>query len=108
RAALRHRGGDRIVRARLIAVAGGAPAAEQLVDEYARAGAGIAVDHQAAGIDERSLDRISRAASGKAGVIPAMHEALHALPSLHQRETWAQQMGVIASARGVDEMHRSE
>ena len=52
-AALRHRGGDRVVRARLVRVAGRALAAEQLVDQHAGAGAGIAVDHQALRVGER-------------------------------------------------------
>ena len=46
-AALRHGGGDGVVRARLVAVAGGPRAREQLIDQHARAGAGIAVDHEA-------------------------------------------------------------
>src|SRR5262249_46077672 len=53
RAALRHRGGDGVVRARLVAIAGGPRAVEQPVDEHARSGTGIAVDHQAARIAER-------------------------------------------------------
>src|SRR5262249_44457036 len=53
RAALRYRGGDGVVRARLIAVARGPRAVKQPVDEHARSGTGIAVDHQAARIAER-------------------------------------------------------
>src|SRR3954447_18060044 len=43
--ALRNRGGHGVVRARLVAVTGRPRPAEQLVDEDARAGAGIAIDH---------------------------------------------------------------
>ena len=107
-AALRHRGGDRVVRARLVAVAGRPRAGEQLVDQHARAGAGIAVDHQARRIGERRLDRLGRAAAREARVARPVDEALHALPALHQREARAQQMRVVDAARGIDEMHRRE
>src|SRR5262249_49590473 len=90
RAALRYRGGDSVMRARLIAVARGPRTVEQPVDEHARSGAGIAVDHQAARIAERGSQCIGCAVFGKAGVVAAVHEALHPLPALHQRETAAQ------------------
>src|SRR5215472_5349283 len=72
RAALRHRGGDGVVRARLVAIARGPRAVEQPVDEHARSGAGIAVDHQAARIAERGSECIGCAVSGKAGVVAAV------------------------------------
>ena len=67
-AALRDRGGDRVVRARLVGVAGRPRAREQLVDQHARAGAGIAVDHQAVRIGERGLERVRGAAAFEARV----------------------------------------
>ncbi len=45
-AALRDRRGDGVVRLRLVGVAGRPLAVEQRVDQHARAGAGVAVDHQ--------------------------------------------------------------
>ena len=62
---LRDRGGDRVVRLRLVGVAGRPRAREQLVDQHARAGAGIAVDHQRGRIGERRLERLLRALPSK-------------------------------------------
>ena len=56
-AVLRDRCGDRVMRARLVGVAGRPRAAEQAVDQDARAGSGIAVDHQHRGIGERGFQR---------------------------------------------------
>src|SRR5262249_55874533 len=83
-------GGDGVVRARLVAIARGPRAVKQPVDEHARSGAGIAVDHQAVRIAERGSQCIGCAVPGKASVVAAVHEALHPLPALHQRETATQ------------------
>src|SRR5262249_58732135 len=106
RPTLRYGGCNRIVLARLIAVARGPRAPEQSVNQHPRAGARIAVHHQAARIGERGFDGIGRAASSKTSVVAAVHEALHALPAFHQGESRPQQMRVVDSARWVDEMHR--
>src|SRR5262249_50006703 len=94
-AALPHRGGDGVGRARMVAIARGPRAVEQPVGEHARSGAGIAVDHQAVRIAECGCQCIGCALPGKAGVVEAVHEALHPLPALHQRETAAQQVRVV-------------
>src|SRR5262249_18897273 len=83
-ATLHHRGGDRVVGTRLVAVARRPPAREQSVDQHARSSAGVAVDHQARRIGDGGGKRVSRSASGEADVIRPVYEALHALPTFQQ------------------------
>ncbi len=70
-AALRHRSRDRVVRARLVGVSRAASSPDQLVDQDARAGAGIAVDHEARGIGQRGFHRLFGALSLEALVAGA-------------------------------------
>src|SRR5262249_56799113 len=93
------------MRARLIAVAGGPRTFKHPVDEHARAGAGVAIDHEAPRIRERSCERVGGAASGEAGVVVAVHETLHALAALHPCEALAPQGCVVDSTFGIEEMH---
>ena len=104
-AALRDRGGDGVVRARLIAVARGPCAAKDLIDQNSRAGTGIAVDHQAVLFGKRGLDRLGDATALETRIAGTMHQALHALPAFHQREPWTQKMNVVKTGRRIDEMH---
>src|SRR5262249_59034804 len=56
----------------------------------------------------RSCERAGGAASGEADVVVAVHEALHALPALHQCEAFAQQVCVVDSTCRIEEMHRRQ
>src|SRR5690242_5632058 len=51
------RGGHRVMRARLMGVTRRLGAAQQTVDEHARAGAGIAVDHQDSALGQSGPQR---------------------------------------------------
>ena len=94
-AVLRHRGGDRVVRARLIPVTVRARRAEQAVDQDAGAGALVAVDHDAGGVGERRAHRVLRAQAFEALVAGAKHDALHPPPARHQFEAVRRGYGVL-------------
>src|SRR5262249_5300174 len=106
--ALRDGGSDRVVRARLVAVAGRPRTLEQPVDQHTRAGAGLAVDHQAGGIRERGLDRLGGASTLEARVAGPIDDALHALPPLHQREAGLHEVAVVDAGRGIEQVGRGE
>ena len=78
--ALRDRSGDRIVRFRLIGVSRRPRTIEQLVDQDARASAGIAVDHQRGGIGQNDFQRFLRAAALKSRITGPEQYALHPPP----------------------------
>ncbi len=101
-----HRGGDRVVRARLVGIAGRPFAAEQLIDQDACSRPGVAVDHQAGWVGERSLCRLRRGLALEALVAGAEQHALHALPAFDQRESRCEQVLVVNAGVGIDQMHR--
>src|SRR6266852_3928304 len=105
---LRHGGGNRIVRARLVPVAVGPRLAEQTVDQDARTGALVAVDHDAGGIGERRLHGLPRGLAFEALVAPAEYDALHAPPARHQLKAIAEIWRVVGLALVVEQMDRGE
>ena len=80
-----NRSGDGVVRARLIGVTGRLGPAQKTVDKYARAGTGIAVDHQDGGIGQSGLQRSLGAAALEARVAGTKYKALHAPPARDER-----------------------
>jgi hypothetical protein len=54
-AMLGNRGGYRVMRTRLIGISGRLGAAQKAIDQRARAGTGIAIDHQNGGIGQSGL-----------------------------------------------------
>ena len=107
-AMLRHGGGDRVVRLRLIPVAVGTRIAEQPVDQDARAGALVAVDHDAGGIGERRAHRILRVQAFETFVAGTKHDALHPPPARHQFKPIGEKRRVVALGLLVEQMDRRE
>src|SRR6266700_2547658 len=85
-AVLRDGGRHGVVRTRLVPIAFRARTAEQPVDQDARAGALVAVDHDAGGIGERGGDGLLRAQAFKALIAFPEHDALHPPPARHELE----------------------
>src|SRR5260370_7306000 len=75
-AALRDRGCDCVMGARLIAVAGRPRTLEQPIDEHARAGTDVTIDHEAAGIGEGSCERTGGGASREPRIVVAAPRTL--------------------------------
>src|SRR3954462_9035204 len=80
-AVLCDRRGHRVMRAWLVPVAFRARTTKQPVDQDARAGALVAVDHDAGGISERRGNGLLRAMPFEALVVLTEHDALHAPPA---------------------------
>src|ERR1700687_903554 len=97
-----------IVRARLIGIADWLGTAEKAVDEHTRAGTGIAVDHQNSGIGQCRLQRGLGAKALKARIARTKHKALHAPPARDQRQPRFEQMLVVDTSRGIDEVNRRD
>src|SRR5262249_9166150 len=71
---------------------------------HARAGAGVAVDHQGRLVGQNNFQRFVRAATLKASVTWPEHKALHPSPARDEEEAFGRKMLVILSARWIDEM----
>src|SRR4029077_15968650 len=95
---------DGVVRFRLIGVAGWARTAKYFVSQHARAGAGVAVDHQGRLICQNNFQRFVRAATLKTSITWPEHKALHPPPARDEDEALGRKMLVILSARWIDEM----
>src|SRR6185436_16826678 len=107
--ALRHRSSDRIMRARLVAVTGGPPIAEQSINQKTRAGSGISVDHDDTRICSRGLYCSLGVRVRETSIVGAINKSLHALPTLDQGEPpLVQQMSVVDSGLRIEEVHGSK
>ncbi len=105
---LRHRGGDGVVGARLVPVARRLRALEQAVDQRARAGARVAVDHEALGGSEGSRHGGVEVLVLESCVTLAEDEALQATPAPDQRQPLAEEGAVVEAALRVEQMDRRD
>ena len=107
-AALRDRGGHRVVRLRLVGIAGRprAPSSWSISTRVPAPALRLTISADASA--RSRLERLLRAASLEALVAGAEQDALHALPARHQREAGRHQMHIILSARRIDQMHRRD
>src|SRR3954465_935789 len=105
-AVLCDRRGHRVVRAWLVPVAFRARATEQPLDQDARAGALVAVDHDAGGISERRDDGVLRAVAFETLIAFAEHDALHPPPARHGLESFDEVRRIVSLAFLVDKMDR--
>ena len=104
-AVLRHGGGDRVVGLRLVPVAIRSDVAEQPIDQDARAGALVAVDHDAGGIAECRAHGVLRAQSLETLITGAEHNALHPPPARHQFKSLAKKRRVVAIGFFIEQMN---
>src|SRR6478735_11909352 len=100
--------GYRVVRAWLVPIAFRARTTEQPVDQDARAGALIAVDHDAGGISERRDDGVLRAVAFETLVALAEHDALHPSPTRHELESFDEIRRIVSLALVVEQMDRRQ
>ena len=99
-----HGGGDRVVRFRLHGVTGRPAQTEQRIDDDARAAPGVAVDHRALWISERRGERFLDALAGKARVVLAIDDPLHAPIAGDQRHGLGHQVTVVLAGRRIHQM----
>ena len=92
----------------LVPVALGPGAVEKPVEQNARARALVAIDHQACFIAQRKGHRPARIKASKARIIRAMHDPLHAPPSLDQFQPFAQERPVVCLGLVIEEMNGRE
>src|SRR3954471_11871899 len=100
--------GHRVVRAWLVPIAVRARTGEQPVDQDARAGALVAVDHDAGGISERRDDSVLRAVAFETLVALAKHDALHPSPARHELESFDEVRRIVNLALVVEQMDRRQ
>src|SRR4051812_45654490 len=100
--------GHRVVRAWLVPIAFRAHTTEQPVDQDARAGALVAVDHDAGGISERRDDGVLRAVTFETLVTLAEHDALHPPPAWDELESFDEVRRIVGLALVVEQMDRRQ
>jgi hypothetical protein len=98
--------GHGVMRARLIGIARRLGAAQEAVDQDARAGAGIAIEHQNRGIGQGGAQCGFRAAAREARIAGPKHKSLHAPPARNEAQSGREQMLVVDAASRIDEMNR--
>ncbi len=108
-APLRDRGRDRVVRFRLVGIAGGPRAVRAFWSIRTR------VPEPALRLTIRHSGSASAAAIAASAVLPskraspcAVEKALRALPAFHQRQAVLDQMRVVAAGLRIDQMHRRD